>query len=268
MGTNTDAVLAKPVDLCCLRGSIHSGEPKGRVEEIEGVDTYVATPDAKISNGSILLYFPDALGLHINSFLMMDAFATCGYLVLGVDYFLRDAVTKHSKTPLNDPNFDFEAWKDKHLTRTEEVGAKWVKDVQTKYGRSGHTKFACVGYCWGARFVCTQLSNTGICKVGAVAHPSFIKESHVSGVNAPIFFSVPNTDALFAPKARRRTVDIMTSGEKPFNMQIFSNVGHGFATRANLSNPYERWAKEQSFKSFVEWFDFWLSLGSDEPAKI
>jgi hypothetical protein len=35
---------------------------------------------------------------------------------------------------------------------------------------------------WGARFVCKQLSEDGICKVGAMAHPSFMNESHVSGV--------------------------------------------------------------------------------------
>lgn len=62
-------------------------------------------------------------------------------------------------------------------------------------------------------------------------------------------------------------------------MQIFSNVGHGFAvrlvhnqnpkrvyilttvlkSRARLTDPYEKWAKEQHFKSFVDWFDFWLA---------
>jgi len=86
--TTTDPVLAKPVDLCCLRGSIHSGEVQGKITKVGEVDTYVAIPDTAASNGHILLYFPDAFGLHINSFLMMDAFAACGYLVLGVDYFL------------------------------------------------------------------------------------------------------------------------------------------------------------------------------------
>lgn len=45
----------------------------------------------------------------------------------------------------------------------------------------------------------------------------------------PIFFSVPNTDKLFMPEQRSRTVEILTSGKKRFNMQIFSDVGHGFA---------------------------------------
>lgn len=84
-----DNVLAKPADLCCLKGAIHSGEPTGSITQIEGIDTYIARPHPERSNGNVILFFPDAFGLHINSFLMMDAFAECGYLTLGVDYFLR-----------------------------------------------------------------------------------------------------------------------------------------------------------------------------------
>ncbi|KAL7911408.1 dienelactone hydrolase [Trichoderma velutinum] len=253
-----DRVLAKPADICCLKGSFHSGEPTGRIEQINHVNTYVATPDPETSNGNVLLFFPDAFGLHMNSMLMMDAFAACGYLTLGVDYFLGDPVSKHSLTPLSDPTFDFEAWKSKHLKSSEEVGARWVRNVKTKYGKTEDVKFACVGYCWGARFVCEQLSAGGICTAGAIAHPSFVNESHVIKINAPVIWSVPNTDKLFAPEERSRTVEILTQGGKRFNMQIFSDVGHGFASRARLTDPYEKWAKEQSFKGFIEWFDFWM----------
>ncbi|GKZ16494.1 hypothetical protein AbraIFM66951_000278 [Aspergillus brasiliensis] len=253
MSASEDSVLAKPAELCCLRGSIHSGEPKGNIVQIGGVDTYVATPDQATSNGHVLLFFPDAFGLHINNFLTMDAFAACGYLTLGVDYFAGDPIWKHSQTPLNDPNFDFQAWKNKHMSSTDRIAAKWAQDVVAEYGKNGEVN-------WGARFVCTQLSKEGFCKAGAIAHPSFMNESHVFGIDAPILFSVPNIDSLFMPEQRRRAVEITTEGKKKFNMQIFSDVGHGFASRAFLSDPYEKWAKEESFKSFIQWFNFWLSV--------
>ncbi|TXC09235.1 hypothetical protein FocTR4_00004556, partial [Fusarium oxysporum f. sp. cubense] len=208
--TTMDNVLAKPADLCCLKGAFHSGEATGSTIQIDGIDTYVAKPHPNRSNGNVLLFFPDAFGLHINSFLMMDAFAECGYLTLGVDYFLGDPVTKHSLTPLSDPNFDFESWKNKHLKASEEAAARWVKAVKTQYGTE------------------------------------------------PIFFSVPSTDKLFEPAQRSRTIEILTENNKQFNMQVFANVGHGFASRARLTDPYEKWAKEASFKSFVDWFDFWM----------
>lgn len=87
MSAPEDPALAKPAEFCCLRGSFLSGEPAGNVKQIGGVDTYVATPDKTKSNGHVLLFFPDAFGLHINNFLTMDAFAAYGYLTLGVDYF-------------------------------------------------------------------------------------------------------------------------------------------------------------------------------------
>jgi hypothetical protein len=47
---------------------------------------------------------------------------------------------------LSDPNFDFPAWKNKHLKATEDVAKKWVQDVKAKYGKSEGVKYACVGY--------------------------------------------------------------------------------------------------------------------------
>ncbi|KAL3605060.1 Dienlactone hydrolase 2 [Fusarium poae] len=46
----------------------------------------------------------------------------------------------------------------------------------------------------------------------------------------PIFLSVPATDKLFEPEQRSRTVEILSQGSGRFNMQIFSNVGYGFAS--------------------------------------
>ncbi|EFQ35745.1 dienelactone hydrolase [Colletotrichum graminicola] len=259
MADINDPVLAKPADLCCLRGDFHNGEPTGNIIQIEGVDSYVAKPDPKVANGNVLLFFPDAFGLHINSKLMMDAYAACGYLTLGVDYFLGDAVTKYTVSPLTDPNFDLAAWSAKHLGPSEEVGREWVKNVKAKYGGDGQVKFGCVGYCWGARFVLEQLSEEGICAAGAIAHPSFVNESHVQKSKAPVAFSVPATDKLFSNESRARVVEICTEKQQRFNMQIFSHVGHGFASRTRLTDPYELWAKEQHFKGFIEWFDFWLA---------
>lgn len=97
----------------------------------------------------------------------------------------------------------------------------------------------------------------------------------------PIAFAVPSTDKLFSPEARARVVEICTEKNQRFNMQIYSHVGHGFAvsfqilfllaieptsltrvmlqSRARLSDPYEKWAKEAHFKGFIDWLDFWIA---------
>jgi dienelactone hydrolase len=82
-----DPVLAKPSGLCCLQGVIHTGEPRGKFENVADVETYIVHPKSRTSNGHILLYFADVWGMFNNGLLIMDGFAEAGYTVLGLDYF-------------------------------------------------------------------------------------------------------------------------------------------------------------------------------------
>lgn len=82
-----DPFLAKPSGPCCLRGSLHEGEPRGEYSNIADVESYIVHPPQDKSNGHILLYFPDVWGFFPNGLLIMDGFADAGYLVIGLDYF-------------------------------------------------------------------------------------------------------------------------------------------------------------------------------------
>ena len=84
--SKTDQVIARPSDACCLKGTIHEGNPKGQTTTIVGVETYVSEPPKGKANGHIVLYFPDVWGLFNNGLLIMDGFADAGYLTLGLDY--------------------------------------------------------------------------------------------------------------------------------------------------------------------------------------
>lgn len=89
-----DRYLAKPSGSCCLKGTIHKGEARGKWETIAGVETYISTPSRGNANGNVLLYFPDVWGMFPNGLLVMDAFADAGYIVLGLDYFRGVCVLK------------------------------------------------------------------------------------------------------------------------------------------------------------------------------
>jgi hypothetical protein len=62
----------------------------------------------------------------------------------------QDPVTKHRKDPKDKsspssfPDFDYEAWKKKHMAFADENVPKWVAAVKEQYGKPG-TKYACVG---------------------------------------------------------------------------------------------------------------------------
>jgi len=77
--------LANPPSACCFVGTLHEGTPRGQIENIFDIPTYISRPAE--GNGNIVLYFPDVWGLSNNAKLLMDGFANAGYLVLGIDYF-------------------------------------------------------------------------------------------------------------------------------------------------------------------------------------
>lgn len=139
--------LAKPPGECCTTGSLHEGEPRGAVETVAGIDTYVVHPPAAKANGNIVLYFPDVWGLFNNGLLVMDGFADAGYLTVGIDYFRGDPVWKHRKDrhdTATEPGFDYEAWKNKHQDFAAAAVPGWMDAVREKYGAEG-TRYACVG---------------------------------------------------------------------------------------------------------------------------
>lgn len=67
--------LALPSGSCCLKGHMHTGDPRGSFETIADVDTYVVHPPAEKANDHILFYFADVYGMFTNAQLVMDEFA-------------------------------------------------------------------------------------------------------------------------------------------------------------------------------------------------
>ncbi|KAI1350772.1 hypothetical protein F5Y01DRAFT_325838 [Xylaria sp. FL0043] len=236
-----DEYLARPSGQCCLKGTIHEGEARGRWEVIEGLETYIATPPDTQANGHILLYFPDVWGMFPNGFLVMDAFADAGYLTLGIDYFRGDPVWKHRKDrhdKTTDPDFDYEAWKKKHTEFADETVPRWVQAVSTQYAKP-NARLACVGYCFGAPYVCSELAK-GTVTAGAFAHPAFLKEHHFRNIRKPLFLSCSEIDHTFDVPSRRRALDILQEEKKVYHYQLFAGVEHGFALRGDPNDPYQQ----------------------------
>ncbi|KAK9784268.1 putative Dienelactone hydrolase domain-containing protein [Seiridium cardinale] len=253
--------LAKPSGACCLKGTIHEGQPRVSFTKVEDIDTYISVPPEGKANGHIVLYFPDVWGMFKNGLLIMDGFADAGFLVLGPDYFRGDPVWKHRKNrhdTATEPDFDYEAWKVKHTSFADQAVPGWIQAAKQQYGKP-NTKYACVGYCFGAPYVCNELSLSGSCCVGAFGHPAFLKEGHFEALTKPLFLSCSSVDHTFPTDARNRAINVLNAGGKPYHLQLFSNVEHGFALRGDMENPYERWVKEQSLQGIIDWFNYWLS---------
>ena len=102
------------------------------------------------------------------------------------------------------------------------------------------------------------------CDVGAFAHPAFLKEHHFENLQRPLFLSCAETDFTFETDARNKAIAILREAKKPYHLQLFSGVEHGFALRCDLSKPYERWAKEQSVKGIADYFDLQLGVFAEK----
>lgn len=258
----TITYLAKPSGVCCLSShTIHSGSPNGSFIPIDALETYISKPAEGEANGHVLIYFPDVWGMHPNSLLIMDYFASCGYTVLCPDYFRGDPIWKHRKNSHDmesEPDFDYEAWKAEHVAFANSAVPTWVAAVKRQFYQPG-TRFACVGYCLGAPYVCDLLAR-GDCEAGAFAHPAYLKEHHFAKLGRPLYLACAECDHTFDTESRRKAVDIMSQAGKRYCLQVYSGVEHGFALRGDMDDHYERWVKENCLKGFVEWFDFWLAL--------
>lgn len=61
----------------CFRGGVVTGDPKGTIETLYGVPTYIAKPQGAPSSSSTVVYFTDAFGLDlVNNKVLADAYAT------------------------------------------------------------------------------------------------------------------------------------------------------------------------------------------------
>lgn len=78
------AIIAKPPGEHCVRGVQHTGEPKGHIEDIRGIQTYISLPPDGISPKGVVIFYSDVFGpLFINNKLLQDYYASQG---AGVNY--------------------------------------------------------------------------------------------------------------------------------------------------------------------------------------
>jgi len=243
--------LAGPPGDCCFTSGVkHFGTPSGRTVTIADVPTYVSHPQSQTEGNikKIILYLPDVFGpFSINCQLLQDYYASHGFVVLGIDYFLGDPVHVHN----GEPNFDRQAWTDKSRKQASDVFPKWLEAVKKIYGTDA--KYCTVGYCFGGPYV-LDLAATDDVVAAAFAHPAFLDEDHFEKAKQPLLLSCSETDYTFSVESRRRAEDILVKNKATYTIQVFSGVEHGFAVRGDPNVGDSRWAKEESARGIIGWF--------------
>ncbi|KAL2168967.1 hypothetical protein VTG60DRAFT_6609 [Thermothelomyces hinnuleus] len=248
-------MASNPPGRCCTVGVLHEGTPTGKMVRVAGKhDAYLATPPAdKEHKGAGILIIPDVIGIWQNSKLIADQFAANGYLTLLLDVFEGDALQ------LNRPaGFNIMEWltkgSDGKTPHTKEavdpIVVDGIKALKEEYGI---TQLGAVGYCFGAKYVVRHYKN-GIA-VGYVAHPSFVEEEELAAISGPLAISAAETDTIFPSEKRHRSEEILKEVGQPYQINLFSQVEHGFAVRCDPSIKVQKFAKEQAFLQAVTWFN-------------
>lgn len=192
-----------------------------------------------------------------------------GYYTIIPDLFNGDALS------LDRPaDFDFMGWLTKGSTGTnphttesiDPVVASAISFLHSK----GYTRIASVGYCFGAKYSARFMSSSPpvsvssgtagepLIQVSYVAHPSFVTDEELAAIKGPWAISAAETDSIFPEQLRWKSEGILKKAGYPYQINLFSGVEHGFATRAELGNKWQRWSKEQAFNQAVEWIKLHL----------
>jgi len=235
---------------CCTVGVKHEGEAVGELGKISDFEVYYSYPKDRSTQNAILI-LTDVIGhSFINVQLIADQFAANGYFVVVPDLFYGDTVK------LNPPEgFNVMEWLKGHTTaQVDPIVSATLKEMR---GPLGCKRIGGVGYCFGGKYVCRFLK-AGQIDVGYTAHPSFIDKEELEGIQGPLSISAAETDQIFPAAKRHESEEILLKLKVPYQLNLFSDVVHGFAVRSDVSKKREKFAKEQAFLQAVAWFDEYI----------
>ncbi|OBZ74143.1 Protein AIM2 [Grifola frondosa] len=213
------------MSLCkhCVSGVRHEGTSEGKIEQIGGVECYVATPTVDYPKDKVVLFLTDVFGIQLpNNPLLADDYARNGFKVVIPDI----------------------------------VG---VRKVIAALRESGVTKFGALGFCYGAR-PCFDLAFTNEVAVVAVAHPSLLQVPadfvrYKAESKAPLLINTCEIDSIFPAEAQATADEFFGEGKfAPGYQRVhWDGCTHGFAVRGDMSDPTVKAGKEGAFKASVEW---------------
>ncbi|KAJ7060931.1 dienelactone hydrolase endo-1,3,1,4-beta-D-glucanase [Mycena amicta] len=245
----------------CFKGVRHEGTPEGKIEQLAGVDCYIATPAGDYASDKAVLFLTDVFGLSLlNNKLLVDDFARNGFYTVMPDMFEGDAIPADAMDAVThrlDPAFDRERWFAAHAP---ELVLPIVEKVVAVLKERGITRIAATGYCFGARPT-FDLAFTNSIHVSAITHPGRIAfpadlEKYAAVSTASLLINSCEVDPAFPEEACKAADGIFGEGrfEPGYRREWFAGCKHGFAVRGDMSDPLVKKGKEGAFKACVEWF--------------
>ncbi|CAK7205273.1 hypothetical protein SEUCBS139899_008040 [Sporothrix eucalyptigena] len=237
----------------------HDGTPVGKEEVHNGYNMYITKPQGNAT--AAVLYLTDVFGIQLaQNKLLADSFARAGFLTVAPDMF--------NGTPapgdINVPGFNTTTFLNTHgPTQTDPIVAAGIAYIRSL----GITRIGATGYCYGGRYAFRAGGNltsaggkadTAGAQAVFAAHPSMLTDDEISAIQGPASVAAAETDAMMPAARRTEITSLMQKSGKEYSFAVYGGTSHGFGVRVNVTDPRQKFAKEEAFLQAVRWFSVWL----------
>ncbi|KAL8841157.1 MAG: hypothetical protein Q9176_003498 [Flavoplaca citrina] len=275
---------------CCLSGSLHEGTPTGRVDNIGGLDTYIAEPRGGSKTKSII-FISDIFGWSFpNTRLLADQYALAGFYTYVPDFHEGDSLPisflQNIEPPLKKQEQLTVAEKATNaavvpatlgpwLVKHREAVTKPLIDgfVNTVRMIPGTDRIGAVGFCWGGRYAILQAHGPDLATPGAIggvdvafaAHPSLVAvPDDFDPVSRPLSLAFGTKDSLLDEATRGKIIDLMASKKDLVHeIRLYEDQVHGFALRSDWSSEKDKKAMDDATRQGIEWMEKYLRSGKE-----
>jgi len=239
----------------CNAPNLTAGEPAGMMQNLTSdIQAYIASPRQRKKPSSAVIYLSDIFGLPLdNNKLLADAIAAAGFLVVFPNLFAGDAVPVDA---MGTSSFNFTAWRERHpVSAVDDIVTATIEAVNSQYG---YEDIGAVGYCFGGKYVARFLTEDGGLSAGFAAHPSGLTADELEAIAHPMSLAYADNDNSNPPEARTLAEQTFNETGITWQATLYSGTGHGFAVRANTSDPQQLFAQESAYLQAVRWLDSWI----------
>ncbi|KAL6881329.1 dienelactone hydrolase family protein [Trichoderma novae-zelandiae] len=262
----------------CFRGSVHEGEPRGRVTHAYGLETYVVEPSDGQPPKGIVVVIPDAFGwAFVNVRLLADKYADLGgFKVYAPDFMNGRAAPLYmlesmkivtssggilskiyhsfrvlcAMLPFITYNWPTRAW-----PRVK----GFFEQLRKEEGSA--LPVGAAGFCWGGKQVMLlahgdTIDGRPLIDAGFTGHPSLLSlPGDIEKLKRPVSFAMGEHDAYLSAEQAETIRKIVEAKEEAARgeVTVYPQAGHGFCVRADQKFESTKQADEAA-EQCVKWF--------------